>query len=152
MFSKQEAKSLREAFWTGFGKITRPHLSSGGYRVNWVNYRTGIKGVSFHLWATPKKCGFAIDVEHPSMDIRELQWEQLLELKKVIESETGPLIWEPLFERENGKVISRAYLEIDGVNVYDNTTWPRMMPLLKKGIFGLDRFWVNFGDIFQVLQ
>ena len=152
MFSKEEAKNLREAFWTGFGRITKPHLSAGGYRVNWMNYRTGVKGIKFHLWAEKRDCGFSIDIEHASLDIRELQWEQLTEVKTVLEAETGPLIWDSLYTRENGKIISRVYQQMGGVSVYNKNDWPKIMPFLKEGIMGVDRFWVDFKELFVPLQ
>src|SRR5690606_40670888 len=47
MYSKEEAKRLKERFWTNFGQFMSLVPNEEGVKVNWVNYKTGIKHLYF---------------------------------------------------------------------------------------------------------
>jgi len=49
MFSKKEASQLRKKFWMIFGQYMSPVLSSEGEKINWINYKTGVKGLQFKM-------------------------------------------------------------------------------------------------------
>ena len=51
MYSRQEASILKQEFWTSFGLYMNPVLSSEGEKINWVNYKTGEKGIRFKMHA-----------------------------------------------------------------------------------------------------
>ena len=84
MYSKQEASQLRQEFWTAFGQYLLPLLSSEGEKVNWINYKTGEKGIHFRMEADNKKASIAIELSHKDEDIRHLYFEQFLQLKAIL--------------------------------------------------------------------
>ena len=51
MFSKQHASQLRKEFWTVFGQYMSPINSYEGEKINWINYKTGVKGLQFKMHA-----------------------------------------------------------------------------------------------------
>ena len=71
MFSKEESRKLREAFWIAFGK---------SYPRKWILYNTKLKGVSFKFHFDNKKALVALDLED-SLEHRIKYWEKLLALK-----------------------------------------------------------------------
>ena len=84
MFSKQEASKLRQEFWTAFGLYLSPLLSSEGERINWLNYKTGVRHVSFRMQADNRKASIAIELSHSDAVIREIYFEQFTAVRQII--------------------------------------------------------------------
>ncbi len=76
MYSKDEASQLKQEFWTAFGQYISPVPSADGLRVNWVNYKTGLKHVYFKMQADKRIAAIAIEMTHPDPGIQELFFEQ----------------------------------------------------------------------------
>ncbi len=72
MYSKDEASQLKQAFWTTFGQYISPILSTDGLKINWVNYKTGIKHLYFRMEADKQIATIAIEISHPDAGIQEL--------------------------------------------------------------------------------
>lgn len=142
MYTKQEASRLREMFWTTFGQYMRPILSADGEKVNWVNYKTGIQGIYFKMEADNKAASIAIVLSHANTHVRLSQYEQLLRLKNILrKSMDENWTWQQEVEDEHGRPISKIWMEINQVNIYNNADWPRLISFFKPRIVALDNFW-----------
>jgi hypothetical protein len=84
MYSKDEASQLKQAFWTTFGQYITPQLSADGLKINWINYKTGIKHLYFKMEADNKSASISINITHPDKGIQELFFEQFLEVKTLL--------------------------------------------------------------------
>ena len=89
MYSKAEVTQLRQAFWTALGQYMAPVPSAEGDTTNWINYKTGLKNVYFRMQADNRRASIAIELTHPDAGIRELFWEQFLELKNAAARNPG---------------------------------------------------------------
>ena len=95
MFSKEEAKKLREEFWDQFkhisaGKRTRKKMP--GY---WMLDHTGIKALNLRFHVDREVAQVGIDLETRNMDKRIELYEKLESLKKLLEEAMeSPLKWE----------------------------------------------------------
>ena len=49
MYNRNEHAKIKQEFWTSFGRYMMLVQSAGIEKVNWVNYKTGIKGVFFKM-------------------------------------------------------------------------------------------------------
>ncbi|SHM22904.1 DUF4268 domain-containing protein [Mucilaginibacter sp. OK098] len=148
MYSKDEASQLKQQFWTTFGQYISPQLSAEGLRVNWVNYKTGIKHVYFKMQADKRSASIAIELTHSDPGIQELFFEQFKEFKNILHAtldETWE--WELHGIDESGKSISRIYKQIDGVSIFNKADWPALISFFKPRIIALDEFWndVKYG-------
>lgn len=153
MYSKDEASQLKQAFWTTFGQYISPQLSAEGLRINWVNYKTGLKHVYFRMEAGKKSASIAIELAHPDAGIRELFFEQFLELKNILHVELGEeWEWELHSTDENGKNISRIYTQLNGVSIFNKNDWPALISFFKPRIIALDEFWSNAKYAFDALK
>lgn len=142
MYSKEEASQLKQAFWTTFGQYISPQLSAEGLRVNWVNYKTGIKHIFFKMHADKRTAYIAIEITHPDAGIQELFFEQFLEYKNILTSyQNEPWEWELHGHDEYGKTISRIYKQIDGISIFNKNDWPELISFFKPRIIALDEFW-----------
>ena len=153
MYTKDEASQLKQAFWTTFGQYISPQLSAEGLRINWVNYKTGIKHVYFHMEAGKRSASIAIELTHPDAGIRELFFEQFLELKNVLHAELNEeWEWELHSTDENDKTISRIYKQLNDVSIFNKNDWPALISFFKPRIIALDEFWSNAKYAFDVLR
>lgn len=153
MYGKEEAKELKTLFWTSFGKYMRKHTTEYGSKIQWVNYKTGIKDIYFRLDADKRTAKVCVDLQHRDPEIREIFYDQFLETKTVFHELTGSeWIWLPIYIDDYGKEISRIYLEIDQVNMYNKDTWETMFLFFEKYMLGLDNYWEEFKDLFKQLD
>lgn len=153
MYSKDESSQIRQAFWTTFGQYIAPQLSADGVKVNWINYKTGIKHLYFKMNADKRSAIIEILISHPHAGIQELFFEQFLELKALLNSYLNEE-WEwALHDKdENGKTISRIYKKLDGVSIYNRADWPQLISFFKPRIIALDEFWSTAQYSFDALK
>ncbi len=153
MYSKHEASQLKQEFWTSFGLYMNPVLSSESEKVNWVNYKTGEKGIRFKMHADNKSAYIGIAFVEKDAGIRELYFDQLKELKKIIEQVLpGTWQWALHSEDENGQPISMLYDKIEGVSIFKKEDWPQLISFFKPRIVALDEFWNLVKYSFEALR
>lgn len=142
MFSKAEASQLRHEFWTTFGQYIRPQLSADGEKVNWINYKTGIKHVYFKMEAENRKARIGIEITHHDTGIQELFFEQFKELKNVLQSYLNEeWNWQLHHFDNEGITISRIYTELNNASIFNREDWPKLISFFKPRIIALDEFW-----------
>ncbi len=153
MYSRQEASRIRKEFWTRLGQYLAPIPGAEGLKINWLNYKTGYKGLYFRMDADQKKVSISIEMDHGDPDLRQLFFEQFLELKSVLHSTLEEeWDWQPDATNEFGKSISRIGKTIPGVNIFEEKKWPQMIGFLKPRIIALDEFWSMAKDLFEELR
>ncbi|MDO7845310.1 DUF4268 domain-containing protein [Hymenobacter sp. M29] len=153
MYSKAEATQLRQAFWTAFGQYMAPVPSAEGETTNWINYKTGFKHLYFRMQADNRQAKIAIELNHPDAGIRELFWEQFLELKTLLHETLGEQwIWEPEALDAQGLPLSCIYQELSPVNIFNRDDWPKLISFFKPRIIALDAFWADAQYTFEALK
>ena len=153
MYSKAEASQLRQVFWTTFGQYMAPVLSAEGLPINWVNYKTGFKGVAFRLHADTRYARIGIELTQPDEGVRELFFEQLQELKTLLHDAVGETwIWEPAAVNEHGQPLSTIYRELRPVNLFNREDWPALISFFKPRLIALDEFWSGAQVAFEELR
>jgi hypothetical protein len=142
MYTRQEASYLRQQFWTRFGQYMRPIAGANGDTINWVNYRTGIKGIFFRMDASRTAATIAIEIDHKQVEQQQQYYSQFEGLSMILEQETGEAWdWTKQLTNEEGRRVSRIGTRLEGVNVFNETDWPAIISFLKPRIMALDRFW-----------
>lgn len=152
MYARGEASKIKHEFWTTFGRYMSPVLSAEGITINWVNYHTGIKDVFFRMDAFNSTASVAISIEHNDADIRDLFFEQFVELKPVLAYTVGEdWIWRR-HDIVLEKPVSRIFTELPGVSVFNKEHWPALISFFKHRIIALDAFWENAKYSFDALR
>jgi hypothetical protein len=153
MYTKAETVQLKQAFWTAFGRYLALFPNSEGRKINWINYHTGIKHVYFRMEAEAKKASIAIEFTQPDEVLRHLYYERLkscrLLLFNALEEEWT---WERDLPNEGGKKISKVFMELSEVSVYNQNDWPAIISFLKPRIIAMDSFWNEVKDLFEELR
>lgn len=142
MFSKKEAAELRKEFWTVFGKYMSPVLSSEGEKINWINYKTGIKGLQFKMEAAENKASLSIVITQHDQLEQKILFDKLETLKPVLyDCLHDEWTWLLHTNDQQGKIVSRIFKEITGVNILRKEDWPVLISFFKPGMIALDEFW-----------
>lgn len=150
MFSKEEAKLLREEFWDQFLTISRHRRLRKKLSGDWILTRTGVKALNLKFHVDTKVAQVGIDLETRNMDKRIELYEKLESVKKILEKFMGDnMNWELDYIRENGKSVSRIYLEKQGVNIYDSGTWPAAHEFMYRKMCKLEEFYEEYRDFFK---
>jgi len=153
MYSRAEASKMKEAFWTAFGRFLSINPNSEGEKVNWLNYATGYKDVYFRMDADQKKASISIQLRHGDALLRSLYFDRFDELHTLfVEAMGEDWIWEPEAEDEYGRSISKIYIELPGVNVFNQADWPQIISFLRPRMVALDGFWNDVKDAFEELR
>ena len=150
MFSKEEAKELREEFWDQFLALSRQRRLRKKLPGDWIFAQTGVKALNLRFHVDRKVAQVGIDLETRNMDKRFELYEKLESVKKILEKTMGePMIWELEYIRENGKSVSRIYLEREGVDIYERSSWPDAHEFMYKQMMKLEDFYREYRDFFK---
>lgn len=143
MYTREEAKKLKEKFWTSFGQFMALSLSDEGLKTNWVNYKTGIKHIYFRMDADNKKASIYISITHPDEGMRSLIFEQFLEFKTLLtESLQEEWEWDEVYYDEHQLKTARIGLTLASkTSIFKQEDWPTLISFFKPRIIALDSFW-----------
>lgn len=139
MFSKEESKQLRQDFWIAFGK---------SFPRKWILYNTKIKGLRLKFDFDVKRAMVSMDVDTKNLERRIILWEKLVSLKSLLTEEYWPdAIFEDSYILDNGKEISRIYLEKENVSIHNKNSWQETMEFLNENMKQLEAFFMENRDI-----
>ena len=147
MYSKEEAAKLRHEFWIAFGRYMQPVPSATGEPVNWLNYKTGIKGIQFKKDALQKYAFVSIDIRGDEF-FREKIFGYFKSLYAIFSPEWQ---WYPNAIDEHGKEFSRIIIEEQGINLFDKEQWPVLISFFKNESIFFDALWAEHGEILMLL-
>lgn len=147
MYTQQEASAIRQQFWTTLGQYLAPIHSASGEKINWINYKTQIKGIQIKMDAQPKYSFIAIEIRGD--EEKRTQFYQMFQSFREFLPEYYE--WIENCEDEHGKLLSRIYCELEGPNIFNKTHWPELITFFKTNILLLDGFWTTHKDIFEML-
>jgi hypothetical protein len=153
LYSKEQASQIKQAFWTSFGQYMALETSAEGLRINWINYKTGVKHLYFKMQADQKNAKISIEMTNPDAGMQALLFEQFGAFKKILEAELNEIWdWELHGTDEYGKTISKIYTVLPGVNIFRKEDWPAMISFLKPRIIALDAFWTDAQHGFEAFK
>lgn len=153
MYSREEASRIKEAFWKAFGQYMALQPSAEGIKVNWINYRTGIRHLQFRMDAGPQKACIAIELSDPDSGIQALMMEQFQALRGMLETHTQEVWqWDKPADMGQGSVVSRISTCLEGVSVFRQEDWPALISFFKPRIIALDAFWTDAQHGFELFR
>lgn len=144
MFSKAEAQLMKKEFWTAFAEA---------YPRKWLLYNTKIKDVSFKFYVDNKKAQVLLDIEPKEEEKRTIYFEKIESLKTILLEEFLPeAILERDFYLENGKVISRIWVELPGISLYNRASWAATFRFFSLTMDAFERFFYEYEDYIRDLD
>ncbi len=141
MFSKEESKLLRQEFWTSFGK---------SFPRKWTLYNTKIKDFSFKFYFDQKSAMVSLDIEDQELENRIKYYEKLESLQSILKEEYLPdVVYMNTYHLDNGKEISRIYVELKNVSIHNKNTWQQTMEFLYENMEKFEVFWREYEDFIK---
>ncbi|MCH2225961.1 MAG: DUF4268 domain-containing protein [Crocinitomicaceae bacterium] len=148
MLSKEALKERNTTFWNEFRKQMRGVKSSNGKGINWINYPTGVKDVYLRMQTSGKGCVLSFEIQPKDDGVRSILWEQMTELKRVMENEMGPATaWNEFSHRFSGRNVSRIYWEDTSLNFYDFKQTEAVKAFFKEKLIAFDTFYQEYKEI-----
>ena len=143
MYSREETQRLKREFWIAFAEK---------YSRKWVLYDTKIKDFSFKFYVDNKKAQVLIDIEPRNEDNRIAYFEKLEALKNILEEEfIKDLVFEKNFVLENGKTISRIWVEKLGISVSNKKYWDEIFDFLNEKMHTLEMFFLEYDEFIKAI-
>jgi hypothetical protein len=140
MYSKEESARLRKEFWTAYGK---------SFPRKWLLYNTKIKDLSLKFYADRKKARVMIDIEMKDELFREAYYDKFLSLKNIMIEKIPQLIFDKEHYLENGKLISRIYVELTGVSIHNKDTWTEIYKFFNENMDKLENIFIEYKDFIK---
>lgn len=138
MYSKQENQKLKKEFWVSF---------SEKYPRKWILYDTKIKDFSFKFYVENTKVQVIIDIEHRNETKRIQYFDKLVSLKNILDEEfVADLVFERNYCLENGKNISRVWVELGNVSVNNRNSWEKIFTFFSDKMSSLERFYAEYDE------
>jgi hypothetical protein len=126
MYSKEESKELKIAFWDTFNKKASKIRRAEGKQKKWMLDRTGIRPVRLKFDTGNDFVSVGIYIQSKHEDIRLRYYEKFHSMKEIMESEIEGLKWELIYDTEEGTEISRISCQLDGVNFMNKKDWDQI--------------------------
>lgn len=141
MYSREETQELKRAFWIAFAEK---------YPRKWLLYNTKIKDFTFKFFVDNKKAQVLIDIE-PKDDIKRIAYfEKLESLKNIIDEEfLKDLVYEKNYYLENGKAISRVWVEKSGVSISNKSYWDEIFDFFNDKMNALELFYEQYDEFIK---
>ncbi|MDR7210533.1 DUF4268 domain-containing protein [Flavobacterium piscis] len=144
MYSKQESQQLKREFWVTFAEK---------FPRKWVLYDTKIKDFSFKFFVDNKKAQVLIDIEHRNDEKRIAYFEKLEALKNILEEEfVKDLVFEKNHTLESGKVISRIWVEKNGVGFSNRNNWDAIFDFYFEKMNALEMFYLEYDEFIKDIE
>lgn len=144
MFSKEEAQKIKREFWITFAQE---------YPRKWMLYNTKIKDVTFKFHVNNKKAMVSLDIEPKDEEHRKIYFEKIESLKTILtENYLEDAIFEKNFHLENGKIISRIWVEIDSISINNKSTWTTIFNFFAEKMESFEYFFYEHEDYIKDLD
>jgi hypothetical protein len=152
MFSKEESRQLNYSFGNGFNEYMSKVRSSNGRKTNWSSYPSDVKSIFIRLEVDSKGARLCFDIQHKDDELRAIIWEQMTELKMVLEdiTDSSP-IWTEEFHYLNKYYISRIVWEDKTLNFYKSEQRDQIYSYLKEKLVKFDIFYQEYKEILIAL-
>lgn len=152
MLSREELTAYNTNFWIEFKKYMSRTKSDNGKKINWLNYPTGIKNVYLRLQTDKNEANLNFDIQYKNETIRSVFWEQMSELKTVLEQHIGnDGIWNERESTEAVPVFCRIQWKKTGVNYLRENDREDIFAFFKEKLIAFDAFYQNYKEILLFL-
>ncbi|HBK82581.1 MAG TPA: DUF4268 domain-containing protein [Flavobacterium sp.] len=144
MYSKAEAQKIKKDFWIQFAE---------NYPRKWILYQTKIKDFAFKFHIDNKKAKVLLDIEPNDEKKRIIYFEKIESLKSILIEDFLPdAIFQRDFYLENGKIISRIWVEKENVSCNNKEDWPDIFNFFYTKMIKFEEFFCEYEDYIKDLE
>ena len=152
MYSKEEVSAMRQGFWTAFGMYMGPVPNAEGDKINWVNYKTGVKHHWYKMKAEGNTATISFENTDPDHEAQVFFYNQMKILNNEWLAHMGNgWTCEPPALAKEGTLICSIYTVLHGPDLFHKEDWPQLISFFKNHLISFDAFWCNFKYAFRGL-
>ncbi|MBS2098387.1 DUF4268 domain-containing protein [Carboxylicivirga linearis] len=146
MFSKEQAKELRQLFWHKLENRTRRIPGQKGKKIRWIFDNTGIKGLDLRFDIDRERAIVALEINHRNEDRRLQLYEKLEACKSIFETTyEGELTWDYVYTKDGEKEVCRVYEQMPS-DIYQEELWPDTMKFMINRMLRLEKAFLEVKD------
>jgi hypothetical protein len=146
MYSKSEAKALKQEFWTTFGKWSLRKRKSKG-KGRWLLNKTRVKGYRFKFEAERKTICVCLEIIDEDEIIREIRYEKLLSIKSMFdEAFNRELIWNEKHFLTLEKAVVRVFISKQGLSINNKEHWPEIFKFFYEKMNTFEEVFTDFKE------
>jgi hypothetical protein len=147
MYSREEAKQLKQEFWTTFGQWSLRKRKSKG-KGRWLLNHTGVRGFRLKFETEKKTQCVCLEIIDSDEVIREIRYEKLLALKSVFdEAMDNELIWDKEFFLSPDNKIIRVYVQQHGLTINNRAHWPEIFAFFYQKMNKLETVFEEYKEL-----
>lgn len=144
MYSKEESLRIKKEFWIKFAET---------YPRKWLLYNTQIKDFTFKFYVDNRKAQVLLDIETKEEEKRKIYFEKIESLKNILIEEYQPnAILEKNHYLENGKVISRIWVEKTNISLNNKDTWSEIYIFFNTTMIQFEEFFYEYQEYIKDLK
>ncbi|MBU3682284.1 MAG: DUF4268 domain-containing protein [Flavobacterium sp.] len=144
MYSKAENQRLKQEFWVAFAQK---------YPRKWMLYDTKIKDLSLKFFVDNTKAQVSLEIEVKPNEKRWAYFEQLEALKTILIEEYLPeVVFQRDFSLENGKTISRIWVELHPIAIGNRNNWETIFDFFYAKMNALELFFIEYEDVIKTIE
>lgn len=144
MYSKEETLYIKKEFWVAF---------ANAYPRKWLLYDTKIKDVTFKFYIDNKKAQVLLDIEPKEEEKRKIYFKKIESLKSILTNDYLPeAIFERNFYLDNGKVISRIWVEKSNVSLNNKNNWNVIFDFFNETMTLFESFYKEYETYIKDLE
>lgn len=144
MYSKEDSQKIKKEFWIEFAEK---------YPKKWILYNTKIKDVSFKFYIDNKKAQVQLDIEPKDQLKRKIYFEKIQSLQNILKIEYLPDVFiEKDIYLENGKIISRIWVEKINVSINNKNSWHEVYHFFNEKMMAFEFFFYEYQEYIMDLE
>jgi glutathionylspermidine synthase len=144
MYSKEEALQVKKEFWISF---------ANEYPRKWLLYNTKIKDFSFKFNANNKIAMVSLDIEPKNNEHRIIYFQKIESLQTILrEDYLADALFNQNLQLDNGKIISRVWVQLNDVSINNKGTWPIIFEFFSKNMELFELFFYEYEEYIKDLE
>jgi len=144
MFSKEEAKLIKQEFWTTFAKE---------FPKKWILYNTKIKDFVLKFEVNNKKATVGIEISSTNDDLKLIYFQKIESLKSILEEEyVKNCVFDFNYTLESGKNIAKIYTTLENISINNKNSWPQIFHFFDENMTFFENFFLEYEDYIRDLS
>ena len=147
MFTIEEKKQLRKAYWSQFKSYSNKRKLKAGKSGKWIMDQTGIKQLKLKFHFDEQIAWAGIEIDTRNLNKRIDLFDKLEKLKTVLhEAVPDNLIWDLESEISKTKTVSRIFAQQSEVNIYNKNCWRNVNDFLYRVMAPIEEIFTEYFD------
>lgn len=144
MYSKEEAKLIKQEFWATFAKE---------FPRKWILFNTKIKDFTLKFEIDKKIARVGIEISTQDANLKLIYFQKIESLRSILEEEfVKNCIFDFNYELETGKKIAKIYVTLENISINNKNCWEKMFVFFNENMIGFENFFLEHEDYIKDLS